>query len=86
VQLELHRVTAAAFTDNARAWRLMERVGMRPEAHLIHDGFAKGHWVDVYGYGMLADEWRERYADLLAVVSAARPRNSAAGTGICTRM
>ena len=30
VQLGLHRITAATFTDNERAWRLMERVGMSP--------------------------------------------------------
>jgi RimJ/RimL family protein N-acetyltransferase len=70
VQLELHRITAATFTNNERAWRLMERVGMRREGHFIHDGFAKGRWVDVYAYGMLADEWRERYPQLVASVSA----------------
>ena len=70
IQLGLHRVTAGTFTENERAWRLMERVGMRREAHFIHDGFIRGRWVDVYGYGMLADEWRERHADLLAAVSA----------------
>jgi RimJ/RimL family protein N-acetyltransferase len=68
VQLGLHRITAAAFTDNERAWRLMERVGMRREAHFVHDGFVRGRWVDVFGYGMLADEWAARHPDLEAVV------------------
>jgi RimJ/RimL family protein N-acetyltransferase len=69
VQLGLHRVTAATFTDNDRAWRLAERVGMRREAHLRHDGLVRGRWVDVYVYGMLEDEWRERHPDLVPVVS-----------------
>jgi RimJ/RimL family protein N-acetyltransferase len=69
VQLGLHRITAATFTDNERAWRLMERVEMRREAHFVHDGFVRGRWVDVYGYGMLADEWRERHPELVAAVS-----------------
>jgi RimJ/RimL family protein N-acetyltransferase len=69
IQLGLHRITAATFTDNERAWRLMERVGMRREAHFVHDGFVRGRWVDVYAYGMLEDEWRARHPDLLAAVS-----------------
>jgi RimJ/RimL family protein N-acetyltransferase len=69
LQLDLHRITAATFTENERAWRLMERVGMRREAHFIHDGFVRGRWMDVYGYGMLADEWRERHAGLVVDVA-----------------
>ena len=69
IQLGLHRITAAAFTENERAWRLMERVGMRREAHFVHDGFVRGKWVDVFGYAMLEDEWRERYGELVGVVS-----------------
>jgi RimJ/RimL family protein N-acetyltransferase len=68
VQLALHRITAAAFTENERAWRLMERVGMRREAHFVHDGFVRGRWVDVFGYAMLADEWAARHPDLSTVV------------------
>jgi aminoglycoside 6'-N-acetyltransferase len=71
VQLGLHRITAATFVENERAWKLMDRVGMRREGHLIHDGFAKGRWVDVYCYAMLADEWRGRYPEWLPVVAPA---------------
>ena len=67
-QLGLHRITAAAFTENERAWRLMERVGMRREAHFVHDGFVRGRWVDVFGYAMLADEWAARHPDLVPVL------------------
>src|SRR4051794_8606305 len=69
VQLGLHRITAAAFTENERAWRLMERVGMRREAYFVHDGFVRGRWVDVFGYAMLADEWSIRHAELMLAVS-----------------
>ena len=53
---------------NDTSWRLMERVGMRREGHFIHDGFVRSRWVDVFAYGMLADEWTARHADLLPVV------------------
>jgi len=69
VQLGLHRISSATFVENERAWRLMERVGMRREAHFVHDGLAKGRWVDVFGYANLADEWRQRHPDLMPVVS-----------------
>ena len=36
---------------------LMERVGMRREAHFVHDCHTKGEWVDDYLYAMLEDEW-----------------------------
>ncbi|MBN9120792.1 MAG: GNAT family N-acetyltransferase [Planctomycetes bacterium] len=68
VQLGLHRITAATFTDNERSWRLLERVGMRREGHFVHDGFVRGRWVDVFGYGMLADEWSSRHGGLAAAV------------------
>jgi RimJ/RimL family protein N-acetyltransferase len=73
LQLRLHRITAATFTDNERAGRLMERVGMRREAHFVHDAFVRGRWVDVYVFGMLADEWQTQHAELLAYVTSDSP-------------
>src|SRR5687767_2931206 len=42
--LGMHRVMAAVDVRNERSWRLMERLGMRREAHFIHDCFIKGEW------------------------------------------
>lgn len=42
------------------SWRLMERVGMRREAHFIHDNLVDGEWVDDYVYAILEDEWLAR--------------------------
>jgi RimJ/RimL family protein N-acetyltransferase len=69
IQLGLHSVTAATFVENERAWWLMERVGIRREAHFIHDGFVRGRWVDVFSYAMLADEWGGHHPKLVASVS-----------------
>lgn len=54
----LHRVTAECGTDNLASWRLLERVGMRREAHLVESIFFKGAWASDYHYGILASEWR----------------------------
>ena len=57
--LGLRRVTADCFADNEPSWRLMERVGMRREAHTVRDSLHRsGGWLDGYGYALLADEWR----------------------------
>ncbi len=58
--LGLRRVTALCFADNEPSWRLMERVGMRREAHNIADSLHRdGGWMDGFGYALLADEWRQ---------------------------
>lgn len=57
-ELGLRRVTASCFADNTASWRLMERIGMRREAHTIRDALHRsGEWLDGYTYALLADEW-----------------------------
>lgn len=57
--LGLRRVMAACFTQNEPSWRLMERVGMRREAHHVKDSLHRDlGWQDEYVYALLADEWR----------------------------
>jgi RimJ/RimL family protein N-acetyltransferase len=57
--LDVHRVVANCFTDNVTSWRLMERVGMRREAHTVRDSLHRsGQWLDSYAYALLAYEWR----------------------------
>ncbi|HXH79365.1 GNAT family protein [Nocardioides sp.] len=59
--LGLRRVTANCFADNEPSWRLMERVGMRREAHNVSDTLHRdGEWYDGLVYALLADEWRGR--------------------------
>jgi RimJ/RimL family protein N-acetyltransferase len=38
---------------------VLERLGMRREAHLRENEFIKGEWCDELVYAMLASEWRE---------------------------
>lgn len=58
VDLGVHRVTAECFLDNEHSWRLMERVGMRREAHARRDALHRsGRWLDSVTYAALTDEW-----------------------------
>ena len=61
--LGLRRVVAECFADNEPSWRLMERVGMRREAHHVRDSLHRTlGWQDEYVYALLAEEWRDRQA------------------------
>jgi RimJ/RimL family protein N-acetyltransferase len=58
-ELRLRRLVAHCFADNEASWRLMERVGMRPEAHTVRDTLHRsGQWLDGLSYALLAEEWR----------------------------
>jgi RimJ/RimL family protein N-acetyltransferase len=58
-QLGVRRVTAGCFAVNEPSWRLMERVGMRREAHTLRDGLHRElGWLDGLQYGLLVEEWR----------------------------
>jgi RimJ/RimL family protein N-acetyltransferase len=56
--LGLHRITARLDARNAPSVRLLERLGMRREAHHLQDEWFKGEWSDTLVYALLADEWR----------------------------
>ena len=56
--LGLRRVYALCFAGNEASWRLMERVGMRREQHLVRESLHRsGEWMDAFGYALLAEEW-----------------------------
>jgi len=59
-ELNLHRVQANCDVLNPASARLMERVGMRREAHLVENVWMKGRWTSEYWYGLLRREWLAR--------------------------
>jgi RimJ/RimL family protein N-acetyltransferase len=63
--LGLRRVTASCFAANDSSWRLMERVGMRREAHNVRESLHRsGEWLDGMLYALLAEEHRADLAGL----------------------
>jgi len=60
-ELGLHRIAGRCDVRNAASAGLMERIGLRREAHLVQNEFFKGEWGDEYVYAMLADEFQARY-------------------------
>jgi RimJ/RimL family protein N-acetyltransferase len=58
--LNKHRVSAGADAENAASIALMERLGMRKEAHFVQNSWYRGQWTDEVQYAILQSEWRAR--------------------------
>jgi RimJ/RimL family protein N-acetyltransferase len=56
-ELGLHRVVARIHADNGPSIRVAARLGMRKEAHLVHNEWFKGAWADEVDYAILEEEW-----------------------------
>jgi RimJ/RimL family protein N-acetyltransferase len=55
--LGLHRIWAECDTRNTGSYGIMEKLGMRREAHFRQDKRARDGWRDSYLYAILAQEW-----------------------------
>ena len=60
--LGLHRISATADVRNVASWRILERLGMRREAHFREHMRQRGQWRDSYLYAILEQEWCEQQA------------------------
>jgi RimJ/RimL family protein N-acetyltransferase len=58
--LGLHRVIGRCDARNTGSAKVMERLGMRREAHFVQNEKFKGVWGDELIYAMLASEYRRR--------------------------
>jgi RimJ/RimL family protein N-acetyltransferase len=59
-ELGLHRIVGRCDALNLPSARLMERLGMRREAHFIENEIFKGAFGDEFVYAMLAREFAAR--------------------------
>jgi RimJ/RimL family protein N-acetyltransferase len=59
-EIDLHRIYGRCDGRNEASARLMERLGMRREAHLRENEFVKGEWTDELVYALLASDWKPR--------------------------
>ena len=59
--LDLHRVVGRLDGRNTASARVLERPGMRREAHRRQKEMVKGEWTDEVIYAMLRHEWEERF-------------------------
>jgi RimJ/RimL family protein N-acetyltransferase len=55
--LGLHRVIGRTEARNAGSSRVLEKLGMRREAHLVENEWVKGEWQSELVYAVLDREW-----------------------------
>jgi len=55
--LKLHRIFGDCDPRNQGSARLMEKLGLKREAHLRENWWLKGEWCDSYIYAVLEHEW-----------------------------
>jgi len=78
----LHRVIARLDARNTASGLFAERLGMRREAHLVHNEQVRGAWTDELVYALLAEEWREGSRLSPAARAARAHRSTAAQTAL----
>ena len=55
--LGLHRIVCSTDARNEASARVLRKLGMRQEAHLIENEFVKGEWQSELIFAILRDEW-----------------------------
>ena len=56
-ELDLHRIVGRIDARNAGSARVLEKLGMRREAHLVENEWVQGEWQSEVIYALLAREW-----------------------------
>ena len=57
--LRLHRVIGRVEPRNHASARVLEKLGMRQEAHFVENELIKGEWQSELVYALLEREWRD---------------------------
>ena len=58
--LGLHRIIGRIDARNNASARVLQRLGMRREAHFVQNEIVKGEWTDEIVYAILGSEWWAR--------------------------
>jgi len=58
-ELQLHRVVGRLEARNVASARVLEKLGMRREAHFLENEYVKSEWQSGLVYAILDREWRD---------------------------
>jgi RimJ/RimL family protein N-acetyltransferase len=59
----IEKLVAKAYATNPASCRVLEKAGFEREGRLRAEAFVEGERVDVFRYGLLADEWADGDGD-----------------------
>lgn len=71
-----HRLYARCEAENIASYRLMERLAMRREAHMLQNEWVKGAWSSELLYALLQSEWRGRLPSETPVTFPSNPSSN----------
>jgi len=57
-ELGMHRIIGRLDARNSGSAALLQRLGLRQEAHFVSNEFLKGEWTDELVFALLADDWK----------------------------
>jgi RimJ/RimL family protein N-acetyltransferase len=69
--VKLHRMVGRTEARNIASARVLEKLGMRREAHLIENEWVKGEWQSEFVYAILAEEWASQRSERATAESGA---------------
>jgi RimJ/RimL family protein N-acetyltransferase len=75
-ELRVHRVIGRLEARNTASARVLERLGMRQEAHLVENEYVKGEWQSEVVYALLDREWATSPAGDAGSVAGPRGRSA----------
>jgi RimJ/RimL family protein N-acetyltransferase len=58
--LQLHRVWASTDVENTPSQRVLEKLGLRREAHFVQNDFVKGRYRDTLVFAVTESEYWSR--------------------------
>ncbi|SMC65594.1 GNAT family N-acetyltransferase [Papillibacter cinnamivorans] len=61
--LKKHRITASVDPENTRSVRLLQRLGMRREAHFVQSIRLNDRWTDDLVFAILREEWEQTISE-----------------------
>ncbi|MEH2073601.1 MAG: GNAT family N-acetyltransferase [Nostoc sp.] len=59
-ELVMHRIWSWCVAENVASVRVLEKIGMRREGHLLEKELIKGRWCDNFLYAILDREWKAK--------------------------
>ena len=81
-EMNLHRIVGRLDARNTASARVLEKLGMRREAHFVRNEIVKGEWTDEVVYAMLAEEWGSRSSSSDMSSNTTAPASSSTSPGV----
>jgi hypothetical protein len=77
----MHRIIGRIDARNTGSSAVLEKLGMRREAHFVRNEIVKGEWTDEVVYAILADEWSSSPTSSAISWNTTAPADASASAG-----